>query len=142
RATQPRRRSARRSARPSRRRRSPRSALALPLPRRAGEDMTSGRRALDPAPVSGAAFAGAHRSTDMPIGILAAARTPIGSLLGELSPLPAPKLGAAAIAAALARGNVAADAVTGVTMGNVLSAGVGQAPARQAAIGAGLPVSV
>lgn len=78
----------------------------------------------------------------MSIVVLAAARTPIGSLLGELSPLPAPKLGAAAIAAALARGNVAADAVAGVTMGNVLSAGVGQAPARQAAIGADLPVSV
>ncbi len=78
----------------------------------------------------------------MSIVVLAAARTPIGSLLGELSPLPAPKLGAAAIAAALSRGNVAADAVTGVTMGNVLSAGVGQAPARQAALHAGLPVSV
>jgi acetyl-CoA C-acetyltransferase len=73
-----------------------------------------------------------------PIVILGAARTPIGGLLGELSALAAPKLGGHAIAAALSRAGVAADQVTGVTMGNVLSAGIGQAPARQAAFAAGL----
>jgi acetyl-CoA C-acetyltransferase len=73
-----------------------------------------------------------------PIVILGAARTPIGGLLGELSPLAAPKLGGHAIAAALSRAGVQPDQVTGVTMGNVLSAGIGQAPARQAAFAAGL----
>lgn len=76
------------------------------------------------------------------IAILAAARTPIGGLLGELSPLTAPQLGAHAIGAALARAGVPGSAVAEVFMGNVLSAGLGQAPARQAAIGAGLPQSV
>lgn len=76
------------------------------------------------------------------ICILGAVRTPIGSLLGELSPLPAPKLGARAIEAVLARAGVGGDAVSRVVMGNVLSAGLGQAPARQAALGAGLPESV
>ncbi|WP_291297566.1 acetyl-CoA C-acyltransferase [Elioraea sp.] len=77
-----------------------------------------------------------------PIVILGAARTPIGGLLGELSPLAAPKLGGHAIAAALSRARVQADQVTGVTMGNVLSAGIGQAPARQAAFAAGLGEAV
>jgi acetyl-CoA C-acetyltransferase len=76
------------------------------------------------------------------IAILAAARTPIGGLLGELSALTAPRLGAHAISAALARAGVQGSAVAEVFMGNVLSAGLGQAPARQAAIGAGLPQSV
>ncbi|MGH7057277.1 MAG: thiolase family protein, partial [Acetobacteraceae bacterium] len=70
------------------------------------------------------------------------ARTPVGGLLGELSSLAAPELGAAAIAGALARAKVEASAVGEVFMGNVLSAGVGQAPARQAALGAGISVSV
>lgn len=78
----------------------------------------------------------------MAVVILAAARTPVGGLLGALAPLPATKLGAAAIAGALARGNVEPGAIRGVTMGNVLSAGLGQAPARQAALAAELPVSV
>ena len=77
----------------------------------------------------------------MSICIVGAARTPIGGLLGELTPLSAPKLGAAAIAAALDRAGVAPDGVAGVVMGNVLPAGLGQAPARQAAVGAGIPVS-
>jgi acetyl-CoA C-acetyltransferase len=71
--------------------------------------------------------------------IVGAARTPIGSFLGSLSPLPAPRLGAAAIAAALARAGIEPGRVDEVVMGNVLQAGVGQAPARQAAILAGLP---
>ena len=77
----------------------------------------------------------------MSICIVGSARTPIGGLLGDLSPLTAPKLGAAAIAAALDRAGLAPDGVAGVVMGNVLPAGQGQAPARQAAIGAGIPVS-
>ena len=70
--------------------------------------------------------------------IVGAARTPIGSFNGALSSVPAPKLGAVAIKAALERAGVAADAVDEVIMGCVLPAGLGQAPARQAAIFAGL----
>jgi len=71
--------------------------------------------------------------------ILSAARTPIGSFLGALSAVPAPRLGMAAIRAALERAKVAPEQVEQVIMGNVLQAGVGQAPARQAAIYAGIP---
>jgi acetyl-CoA C-acetyltransferase len=74
--------------------------------------------------------------------IVGAARTPVGSFLGALSPLTAPQLGAAAIKAALERSGVQASAVDEVWMGNVLQAGVGQAPARQAALFAGLPDTV
>ncbi len=74
--------------------------------------------------------------------IVSGARTPIGSFQGELAALSAPRLGAAAIKAALERGGVAADAVAEVMMGCVLPAGIGQAPARQAAHLAGLPRSV
>jgi acetyl-CoA C-acetyltransferase len=74
--------------------------------------------------------------------ILGAARTPIGAFLGGLAPLPAPKLGAIAIKCALERAGVAPDQVDEVFMGNVIQAGVGQAPARQAALGAGIPNSV
>jgi len=74
--------------------------------------------------------------------IVGAARTPIGAFLGGLAPLGASKLGAIAIKAALERSGVAADAIDEVYMGNVVQAGVGQAPARQAALGAGLPQSV
>ena len=77
-----------------------------------------------------------------PIVIVSAARTPLGGFQGELQSLTAPKLGAVAIAAALARAGLSADQVEEVFMGNVLSAGVGQAPARQAALGAGLPEAV
>jgi acetyl-CoA C-acetyltransferase len=77
-----------------------------------------------------------------PVYIVGAARTPIGSFLGSLSPLPAPRLGATAIEAAIGRSRVAAAAVGEVFMGNVLSAGIGQAPARQAAIFAGIPNTV
>src|SRR5688572_4557049 len=74
--------------------------------------------------------------------ILGSARTPIGSFQGALASLPAPKLGAIAIKAALERAGTPADAVGEVYMGCVLPAGIGQAPARQAAIGAGIPASV
>ena len=71
--------------------------------------------------------------------IVGAARTPIGSFLGSLAAVPAPRLGAVAIRAALQRAGVEPGAVDEVVMGNVLQAGEGQAPARQAAIFAGLP---
>jgi len=74
--------------------------------------------------------------------IVGAARTPVGAFLGALSPLTAPQLGAVAIKAALERSGVAPAAVDEVWMGNVLQAGVGQAPARQAALFAGLPDTV
>ncbi|HUG05602.1 MAG TPA: acetyl-CoA C-acyltransferase [Candidatus Limnocylindria bacterium] len=74
--------------------------------------------------------------------IVGAARTPIGAFLGGLAPLAAPKLGAIAIRAALERSGVPLDRIDEVFMGNVVQAGVGQAPARQAALGAGLPQSV
>ena len=71
--------------------------------------------------------------------IVGAARTPIGSFLGALAAVPAPKLGAVAIKAALERATVEPAAVEAVYMGCVLPAGMGQAPARQAALAAGLP---
>lgn len=74
--------------------------------------------------------------------ILTGVRTPIGAFMGGLATLSAPRLGAAAIQAALERSGVAPDQVDEVLMGNVLSGGIGQAPARQAAIFAGLPESV
>ena len=77
-----------------------------------------------------------------PIYVVSAARTPIGAFLGSLSSLRAPDLGAIAMKGALARARLAPDAVQEVFMGNVLSAGIGQAPARQAAIYAGIPNTV
>ncbi len=74
--------------------------------------------------------------------ILSAKRTPIGSLSGALGSYTAPQLGAKAIAAALSEAGVAPDQLGEVVMGSVVPAGTGQAPARQAAIGAGIPVSV
>jgi acetyl-CoA C-acetyltransferase len=76
------------------------------------------------------------------IAILAATRTPLGSFQGSLAGVPAPRLGAAAIRGALARSGLGPADVTDVLMGNVLQAGLGQAPARQAALLAGLPDSV
>jgi acetyl-CoA C-acetyltransferase len=73
--------------------------------------------------------------------IVGAARTPIGSFLGSLAAVAAPRLGAIAIRAALQRAGVVPGEVNEVVMGNVLQAGVGQAPARQASIFAGLPES-
>ena len=74
--------------------------------------------------------------------IASAVRTPVGSFHGSLSELPATALGSIVIADALQRINLPATEVDGVVMGNVLSAGLGQAPARQAALGAGLPKGV
>jgi len=74
--------------------------------------------------------------------IVAARRTPIGKLLGSLSTVPAPQLAATAIRAALADVALAPDRIDQVILGNVLSAGIGQAPARQAAIASGIPPRV
>lgn len=76
-----------------------------------------------------------------PIVIVSAARTPMGAFQGELKDFAAPQLGAAAIRAAIARAGVKAEAIEEVIMGCVLPAGLGQAPARQASLGAGLPLS-
>ncbi len=74
--------------------------------------------------------------------IISAVRTPIGSFLGSLSTVPAPQLGAAAIKAAMTKGGISPEQVQEVFMGNVMSAGMGQAPARQASIFAGIPDTV
>jgi acetyl-CoA C-acetyltransferase len=76
-----------------------------------------------------------------PIAILSAKRTPIGSLLGDLSSISSPELGAIAIAAAVQSAKLTPSQIDEVIMGCVLSAGLGQAPARQAALAAGLDVN-
>jgi acetyl-CoA C-acetyltransferase len=77
-----------------------------------------------------------------PVYIVSATRTPIGAFQGQLSSLSAPKLGATAIKGALEKAKIDPSAVGQVFMGNVLSAGIGQAPARQALIHAGIPNTV
>ncbi len=77
-----------------------------------------------------------------PVVIASVARTPIGSFQGELSSCTAPQLGAVAVKAAIQRAGISADTVQELILGCVLPAGLGQAPARQAAITAGLPLSV
>jgi len=77
-----------------------------------------------------------------PVVIVGLARTPIGNFQGALSSVGAPKLGGAAIEAALEQAGVAPDTVDDVIMGCVLPAGMGQAPARQAALAGGIPISV
>ena len=74
--------------------------------------------------------------------IVGMARTPVGSFQGALSAIPAPKLGATAIQGALQRAGVQPSQVSEVIMGNVLTAGEGQAPARQAMIAAGIAVAI
>src|SRR5437660_1332888 len=74
--------------------------------------------------------------------VLAAARTPIGKFLGGLADVPAPELGAVALKAALERAKVPPEKVDEVIVGNVLQAGLGQNPARQAALRAGLPDTI
>jgi len=78
---------------------------------------------------------------DDPVVIVGSTRTPMGGFLGDLKSLSAPELGAAAIRSAVERAGVSPEQVQEVIMGNVLPAGQGQAPARQAALGAGLPPS-
>ncbi|WP_341646205.1 acetyl-CoA C-acetyltransferase [Thauera sp. SDU_THAU2] len=76
-----------------------------------------------------------------PVVVVSVARTPLGGFQGDLSGLSAPQLGAVAISSAVARAGLAPEQVQEVIMGCVLPAGLGQAPARQAALGAGLPLS-
>lgn len=83
-----------------------------------------------------------HETNADPVVIVGYARTPLGNFQGALAGCPAPALGSAAIREAVARAGVAPDQIDEVIMGCVLSAGVGQAPARQAALGADLPPSV
>src|SRR5258708_8472942 len=78
-------------------------------------------------------------TTSDPVVILSAARTPLGRFMGDLAPLSAHKLGSHVIGAALERAKLAPERIDEVFMGNVLPAGQGQAPARQAARGAKLP---
>ena len=73
--------------------------------------------------------------------IVGAARTPVGTFGGALAEVPAPKLGAVAIAEALKRAGVQPEQVDEVLMGNILSAGLGMNPARQAAMAAGIPTA-
>jgi acetyl-CoA C-acetyltransferase len=77
-----------------------------------------------------------------PVVILSARRSPVGSFQGVLAPMTGPQLGAVAIKAAIADSGLTAADIDEVIMGCVLSAGLGQAPARQAALGAGLPTSI
>ncbi|KAG9902804.1 thiolase, partial [Aureobasidium melanogenum] len=77
-----------------------------------------------------------------PVYIVSATRTPVGQFLGSLSSLSATQLGAHAIKHAIQRAGVQPEAVEEVIFGNVLSAGLGQNPARQCALGAGIPNSV
>lgn len=79
--------------------------------------------------------------SDDAVVIVSGARTPFGRLMGALSSLSAPQLGAEAIKGALAKGGVPADSVDYVIMGQVLGAGVGQMPARQSMLAAGIPAS-
>ena len=81
-----------------------------------------------------------HHPND--VVILSAARTPIGKFQGALSGIPAPQLGAIALKAAVERAGIDPALLSEVIMGNVVPAGEGQAPARQAAIAAGVPVEV
>lgn len=76
-----------------------------------------------------------------PIVIVSVARTPMGGFQGDFSNVAAPQLGAVAIKAAVERAGIQPDQVEEVVFGNVLQAGIGQAPGRQAALGAGLPTS-
>ncbi len=77
-----------------------------------------------------------------PVVIVSAVRTPMGGFQGDFASLAGPQLGAVAIKAAVERAGIQPGQVQEAIMGNVLQAGVGQAPARQAALGAGLPLSV
>src|SRR4029079_14971635 len=79
--------------------------------------------------------------TEDPVVIVGSARTPMGAFMGELKALSAPELGAVAVRAAVERAGVQPQEVEEAILGNVLPAGQGQAPARQAVLGAGLPPS-
>lgn len=101
-----------------------------------------GERSLRQRQVAGKTFINPNTKTMQDVVIIAAVRTPIGSFGGALSTLSATELGAAAIKGALSRAGVAPELVDEVYMGNVVSANVGQAPAKQAALKAGLPANI
>jgi len=82
-----------------------------------------------------------NQTSHDPVVIVGSARTPIGGFQGELSSLSAPELGAISIKSALARARLTGNDINEVIMGCVLPAGLGQAPARQAAFGGGIPES-
>jgi len=112
----------------------------LQLKKRMAAPMSDARFAL---PTGGAANQkGRHMTNPDPIVILSYARTPMGGMQGALGEVSAANLGAVAVKAAVERAGVTGADVERIYMGNVLSAGQGQAPARQAAIYAGLPQSV
>ena len=83
----------------------------------------------------------AARGTRNGVFLLSAARTPIGKLMGGLAELPATQLGSIAIRAAIDRAGLEPSVIDEVIMGQVIQAGAGQAPARQASIAAGVPTS-
>src|SRR5690606_7399159 len=125
----------------------PTSLLISPSSPRATRDLHSSptRRSSDLHRFPGRAALGPRRTpmtTTPAVYVVSAARTPIGSFLGALSSLSAPQLGSAAIRAALERARLEPSAVDEVFFGNVLGAGVGQAPARQASLGAAIPDTV
>src|SRR6185437_8950528 len=100
------------------------------------------QQSVEPEPLRGSAHHSASRSSQMSdIVIAAAKRTPIGAFLGQFTGFATPRLGAAAISAALQQSGIAPGDVGEVLMGCVLPANLGQAPARQAALAAGLPPS-
>jgi acetyl-CoA C-acetyltransferase len=109
---------------------------------RAAGGTVAGSRAESGHPPSGVSAKEAAMSLADPIVIVAAARTPLGRFLGDLAPVAATALGSQVIRAALERAKLSPDRVDEVLMGCVLPAGQGQAPARQAARGAGLPDAV
>ncbi|XP_075707706.1 acetyl-CoA acetyltransferase, mitochondrial [Rhinoderma darwinii] len=110
--------------------------MAFCLPRPAARLSSSASRALKYTHRSYASQRSLHE-----VVIASAVRTPIGSFQGSLSSFPATKLGSIAIKAAVERAGIPAEEVNEVYMGNVLQAGQGQAPTRQAALGAGLQIS-
>src|SRR6478735_2457028 len=79
---------------------------------------------------------------DDPVVIASYARTPIGSFGGKLSSIKATELGSIAVRACVERAGISGEAIEQIVMGCVLPAGLGQAPARQSALGAGLPESI
>src|SRR5262245_2396757 len=83
-----------------------------------------------------------HDESRVPVILKGGARTPVGRFLGALAPLTAPQLGAVAVRAAVERAGIPVAEVDEVIMGNVVSAGIGQARARQAAIGSVLPATI
>ena len=97
---------------------------------------TTARRAAAPRSFSSVAL------SDNDVVIVSAARTPLGAFMGDFASLPAPKLGSIVIEEVIERAGIAKSDIDEVYMGNVVSAGIGQAPTKQAVLGAGLPDSV